>query len=255
MLRFFEKQKYWLLPTLLTFFILLVLCFPFAVNMTYAQRENSPTHSLTYTKGHLKWDSATDINNNGIATLHLFDAQYENVSSLDKRVVVAPGTKGYHFIRLNNKSSNEISYTAVLYKITSSNKLPVQVTLQDGEYENTTSTGLPNDIKNKEVVRSVKGTVTQNQRVDFDIMWLWDYEKSETQNLIDTYLGNQSAQNHAEDITVGFYIVIEDQNHSYNPSVPKTGDHSIIGGYSSLMIISMILFIILLFHRKKDEEK
>ena len=49
----------WLLPAVLILFLTQVVLFPFAMGFTYAGRNESPHHVLTYTTGSLTWNSAT----------------------------------------------------------------------------------------------------------------------------------------------------------------------------------------------------
>ena len=195
---------------------------------------------LTYNQNSLKWDSATGINADGTAELKLFDANYNNVESVDGRKVVAPGTDGSNMIRLVNNVSGRIRYTAVLYSIKTDPRIPVQPSLSGTGMYDTASYQLPAGVTGAEVIRAVRGTVAGHGLQDFDINWLWNYEVTDAQDVTDTELGNAAAaamkeQTEGDSVTVGFYIVVEDSNNYY---VPKTGDDSHIAMYLAFMLIA-----------------
>jgi len=249
---FIQKQRCWLLPTTLILFLLLVVTFPFVAQLTYSGRSESPDHVLTYTPGKLVWDSATGITPDGSAELSVFSARYDNVLSGDGSSVVAPGTDGMNIVRLKNDSEGEVSYTAVLYRIRSSEQLPAEASLSGENFTDTTSYSLPDGVPADSVVRAVSGSVGSGQIQDFDINWLWTFTEGEDSDKIDTLLGNNAADGSAEDITVGLYIVVEDNN---EPVTPETGDNSMIGMYIALIAISGFMMLLLLFGRKKEDEE
>lgn len=240
MTAFFEKNRQRILPLLLTLAVLALLSLPLAVNPAWAAPGTSPDHVLTYNQNSLKWDSTTGINADGTAELKLFDANYNNVESVDGRKVVAPGTDGSNMIRLVNNVSGRIRYTAVLYSIKTDPRIPVQPSLSGTGMYDTASYQLPAGVTGAEVIRAVRGTVAGHGLQDFDINWLWNYEVTDAQDVTDTELGNAAAaamkeQTDGDTVTVGFYIVVEDSNNYY---VPKTGDDSHIAMYLAFMLIA-----------------
>lgn len=64
-----KRISQWLLPAVLILFILEVLLLPVVLEITYAGREDGPDHILTYTTNSLLWDSATGIDENGVAVI------------------------------------------------------------------------------------------------------------------------------------------------------------------------------------------
>ena len=64
---FSKKINQWLLPAVLILFILEIVTLPYMVQLTYAGRSEEAGHVLTYTEGKLTWDSATGIDENGVA--------------------------------------------------------------------------------------------------------------------------------------------------------------------------------------------
>lgn len=93
----------WLLPAVLILFLTQVVLFPFAMGFTYAGRNESPHHVLTYTTGSLTWNSATGVDpDTGVAELSLFSDHYQNVQSDNGEKVVAPGTENTNIVRLKN---------------------------------------------------------------------------------------------------------------------------------------------------------
>ena len=246
-----KKTSQWLLPTVLILFILEVLTLPLVLEITYAGRSDGPDHILTYTTNSLVWDSATGIDEHGVAQLSLFDTIYDDTVDGNGDKVVAPGTEGLNILRLKNNSQSEITYTAVLYCIKTNDALPVEVTLQGEGFAETESYSLPYEIGEEYVLRAVTGKLPSGQIQDFDISWLWDYEVSDKQNEIDTILGSWDE---LDNITVGVYIVVEDGGTVVDPEPPKTGD----GGlemYLTLMGISFVALLLLLWDRHNQRKR
>lgn len=248
---FFSKKRNWLLPTVLILFILEVITFPFVLGFTWAGRSETPERVLTYTSGKLTWDSAADIDTNGAAEFSLFNSVYGNTKSDNGDKVVAPGTEDGSIVRLKNSVSDTISYTAVLYQIRSTDKLPVEATLTGDRFTDTDSYTLPQGVTDSDVIRAVSGTVGGGLIQDFDINWNWQFENGDKQDVIDTWLGNKAADGDADDVTVGLYIVVEEDNAYVIPGSPQTGDVG-IGIYAVLMCISGALLILLLWDKRRE---
>lgn len=247
---FLSKQRSWLLPTVLILFILEVITFPFVLDFTWAGRSETTDRTLTYTQGKLTWDSAANIDANGVAELSLFDSIYQNENAGSGDKVVAPGTDGVSIVRLKNSVSGAISYTAVLYRIRSTDELPVKVTLSGESFTDTDIYTLPEGVNDADVIRAVSGTVGGGLIQDFDIDWSWRLYDSEQQDIIDTLLGDKAADGDADDVTVGLYVVVEDDNNYIIPGAPQTGDLG-IGIYVGLMCISGVVLILLLLDKRR----
>ncbi|MBR4971464.1 MAG: hypothetical protein IKY59_00670 [Oscillospiraceae bacterium] len=241
-----NKISQWLLPTVLILFILEVLLLPFVVEFTYAGSSEGPDHILTYTTNSLVWDSATGIDEYGVAKLTLFDAVNDSGDA-----IVAPGMAGGNIIRLKNDCGRTISFTAVLYRIRTNDALPVDTALDGEGFADTDVYALPTQVEEGDVVRAVSGELPADQIQDFDISWVWEYSSSEEQDRIDSILGSAEK---AEQITVGLYIVVEDQGEHIDPTPPPTGDNSYISMYLTLMGISLIVLLLLLWDRNKREQ-
>lgn len=241
-----------LLSVLLILFISATFAFSAAAGLTYAGRSESPNHILTYTNKQLTWGKTEGILENGSARLSVFDAEYQNVTSGDGKKVIAPGTQGHNIIRLKNSSDAEIKFTAVLYSIKSDERLPVKVNLADGNYKDYASAAIPDGLDESRIIRSVSGSVNKGEISDFYITWLWEYETDEEQDMIDTYLGNKAAVDNPDDIEVGFYIVVEDNNEQY---LPKTGEDSKLSFLLGAVLISAILLILTIFGKFREHGK
>lgn len=250
-----EKHRQWLLPTVLILFILEIVTLPFVIGLTYSGRSERPNHTLTYTAdsegASLMWDSATGIRTDGTAELDLFQAEYDGVKAEDGENVIAPGTEGLNIVRLQNNVSGAIQYTAVLYRIHTSDQLPVKTALSGTGFTDTESYPLPQGVEKTQVLRAVTGTLSGGQLQDFDIDWLWSYYESDAQDIVDTYLGDKGA---ADRVTVGLYVVVADDNGYVSPDVPKTGDDSLLGVHLALLCISAFVLILLLVSRKWEEK-
>ena len=243
---FIQKVNPWLLPTVLILFILQVITLPFVAVFTYAGRSDSPEHILTYKVGSLKWDSSTNIDKNGVAELSLFGAEYDNAESADGEHIIAPGTQGHTLVRLKNSVSGAVNYYASLYVIENNPDLPVQVSMEsDGALAvDKSQVPLPDGVKPEQVLQTMRGVLDGGKIRDFDIFWNWDFYEDDLQDEIDTMLANAEE----EDITVGLYIVVVDNNEYI---IPKTGDDSHFGMYLGLLLISGTMLVILLAEERR----
>lgn len=206
-----KKRSDWLLPAALILFLLAALLIPFATELTYAGRYESPSHVLTYTTNKLTWDSATGVSPDGAAELSLFSTSYQNVQSENGDEVVAPGTKSKNIVRLKNDAGNSITYIAVMYRIKNEDTLPVEPVLTDSDaFSDTETYPLPEGITGEQVVRAVTGTVSAGQLQDFDITWLWPYYETDERDITDTALGNRAAWENPDEVMAGLYIVVEE---------------------------------------------
>lgn len=239
---------------MLILFILFAATFPFVAGLTYSGRSESPDHILTYTKNKLTWDSGTTVDSKGVGELSMFEAKYDNVKADNGDNVVAPGTDGYDIVRLKNSVSGTITYTAVLYNVKSDESLAVSASLSGSGFTDTASYPLPEGVDSSDVVRAVKGTLGGGQVQDFDIDWLWKYTEGASQDKADTAFGNNAAAGDAEDVTVGIYIVVEDNNSYVKPTAPKTGDDAFTNLYYTLFAICGFTLIILFLTRKRKDE-
>lgn len=240
------KIERWAIPTLIILIILELATLPFVLNLTYAGRSESPDKVLTYTEGKFKADNDTEIVNNGVVKISLFQSIYENVKSGNGDNILAPGTEGDNIIRLDNTTNRDIKYTAVLYSISSSEDLGISPEMSGTNFEDTDKYVLPSNVSYDNVIRAVKGKVDARRIQDFDINWSWAFEGDESQDIIDTSLGNKAMR---DDISVGLYIVVEDEGEKYTP-VP-TGDDTVIGLYVILLVGSLMGLLLMSVRRKR----
>lgn len=258
MFSWIEKHRSWLLPTTLILFILEIATLPFVIEFTYAGRSEKPSHTLVYTADHegaaLQWDSDTGVRSDGSAELDLFFAEYDGVKSEDGEDVIAPGTDGFNIVRLENHVSGETDYTAVLYRIDSSDKIPVKASLSGENFSDTADFPLPGGVKEDQVIRAVKGTLNGGQLQDFDINWHWTYYDDDVQDIVDTYLGNKFAFGNPDRVRVGLYIVVEDEGTYVSPKPPQTGDDFMLGLHITLICISGALLVLLPISRRREEK-
>ena len=250
-----KKLREWLFPAILILFILQVILLPVMIGLTYAVPAERPEHILTYRTGSLVWDKATSVRPDGSAELTFFETLYQNVNAGNAEKVLAPGTEKDRVVRLKNDTNKEITYTAVLYSLSTSPDLDIGATLSGDGFSDTSQYMLPESIKEETVIRAVGGKLGAKKLQDFDINWFWNYEDGanvDERDRIDTYLGNKAASGKADDATLGFYIVVRDGGEVV-PS-PQTGDNTMIGGYVVLMIISGGMCLFLALTRKRKEQ-
>lgn len=246
---FSDKIVRWLLPVLLILFILVVLTLPAVVNVSYAGRWEAPHNELSYSGGRLFWDPATPVDKYGVATMDLFYADYDNVLSADGKDVVAPGTVGHNIVRLRNMVRGEVTYTAVLFRIRTDDRLKVEPSLYAHNSKPTKNYLLPNGVDHTQVIQAVTGKLEGSHIVDFDLSWKWEFDESEEQNAIDNILGTKAEP---DMVTVGLYIMIEDDNSFY---APKSGDDNHVGVYAVLMALSLVLLVLLVWEKRRIDEE
>lgn len=251
-----KKQISWLLPAVLILFILEIFTLPFVLELTYAGRSEVPDHVLTYTPGSLRWDDGTGVEQDGTAVLSLFDSQYGDTVNADNGdKIIAPGTDGWNIVRLKNDAEKQVSYTAVLYEIKDNPELPVKAELSGTGLVDTEDYRLPDKVTGAKVIRAVAGEIGSGEIRDFDIDWTWEYEENQAQDVIDTLLGDKAAYEEANDVTVGLYIVVEDNNEYITPVRPKTGDFGAgMGMYVTLLAISGLVLLLLIVTRRREKE-
>ena len=250
-----EKLREWLFPAILILFILQVMLLPVMIGLTYAVPAERPQHILTYSTGSLVWDKATSVRPDGSAELSFFETLYKNVNADNAEKVLAPGTEKDSVIRLKNDTNREITYTAVLYSLSTSPDLDIGASLSGDGFSDISVYTLPENIKKETVVRAVGGRLDAKKLQNFDINWFWNYEDGanvDERDRIDTYLGNKAASGNADDVTLGFYIVVRDGG-EIGPSSP-TGDNTMIGGYVVLMLISGGACLFLALARRRREK-
>ena len=244
----------WVFPTALILFICTALTLPLILVLTYAGNSAKPLHTLELRDQHLTWGSETDVREDGSADLSLFSAYYDTtVLSENEDRVLAPGTAAETVIKFINKSGGEITYFAYLYEGRSDPDLPVTVNMSSSGSTAVGKYDVPDLLEGEKIVKVLKGTVTNDTVVDFAIDWNWIFEVSDEQDVIDTYFGDKAAFDRADDITVGFYIVVEDDGGNITPDPPPTGDHA-IKYVLVLLIISAVVMVIAFIGRKKEKK-
>ncbi len=247
MQKLYEKVNRWLLPVFVILFVVGTVTFSFAVRYAYAGGSQTPGHVLTYTRNRLRWDSATGIDSSGAAVLKLFGGEKPGVVSGN---VVAPGTSGGNSVRLCNDTAGEVDYTAVLYRIRSSEKLAVAAVLTGTDLKDTDTYLLPEGVSDDQVIRAVTGKLGGRQLQDFDIGWSWDFHESVQQDAEDTLMGIRG-----ETVTLGLHIVIEDDNAELDYVTPQTGDNGNIYMHLTILLVSSMLLLFLLAERKRECEE
>jgi len=237
-----EKIRSWLLPVLLILFVLQMVTLPHAAGYTFAEDAGAPQNRLVYIYDSLRWDKTLGVDPaTGAVELGLFDRL-----TPDGRRVIAPGDSGSSSVRLHSRGG-EITYTAVLYRIRTNEDIPVTPVLSAGNAAVTTRYILPDGISEDQVITAVTGKVNHQSVQDFHVSWKWDSQSDEQ----DVILSRENGQ-----ITVGLYIVVEKTGeYGSDPTLPQTGDSSHIGMYSTLMVISGLLLVLLVMDRRREEKE
>ena len=204
--------------------IVLLFCiasvtFILAINPTYALPGASTDRTLTYSTNSLTWDSSANIDKDGVAELSLFSSSYSNAKSENGDKIIAPGTENTQSIRLHNTAANQIEYTAVLYRIDSTD-IKIEAALSSDNAKATTSYTLPSGVDKTSVVSAIAGTTAANAVDVIDVDWKWLYEGGNDST--DTALGNADE---LDNVSYGLYIVVTDPGQDVDPDNPDNPDN------------------------------
>lgn len=224
-----------------------VFTFPYAFDLTWSLPGAEADRTLTYTTGSLTWDSAADIDENGVIRLSMFKPDYSSVNAQNGDNVVAPGTEKNTCIRFLNKAGGTVSYTAVLYRLDTT-EVPVTASLSGADAVGTYS--LPGGVTADQVIDAVGGTVDGSSVELLDIDWLWQFSVDDDTDRHDTGLGNESVP---DEVNYGLYLVVTDNNTGDTVS-PKTGDSSKMMLWFVLLVISLCAVVFFLFWGERSEK-
>ena len=255
---------------ILTLLIAVLLCacaitFVFALNPTYALPGASTDRTLTYSTNSLTWDSSANIDKDGVAELSLFKSSYSNAKSENGDKIIAPGTENTQSIRLHNTAANQIEYTAVLYRIDSTD-VKIEAALSSDKAKDATSYTLPSGVDKQKVVSAITGTTSANAVDVIDVDWKWLYEGGNDST--DTALGNADE---LDNVSYGLYIVVTDPGQDVDPDtndssnannaksssgsatgsttgkqvLPTTGDNIPLAAVIVLVIVALVVVIAL----------
>lgn len=256
MLAFLDRNRKWLTVAFVFLLLLEIVTFPYVVGASFADRSEDPNHTLTYTTNQLAWTTTEGINDQGAAIFGIFDPQYANVASENGDYVVAPGTESGTFIRLFNQSSREITFRAVMYMTQLPQDLPVYGAMDGENLTDEALPALPEGVTQQQVVRAVTGKVGPKNKQDFDLTWSWDFYESDARDVYDTYLGDASAAGDPGTVSIGFYLVAEEDGETVIPGTPVTGDGLGPWLYVGLMVLSVLVvaFLVLegIWERKRQ---
>ncbi|MBE5762330.1 MAG: sortase B protein-sorting domain-containing protein [Clostridiales bacterium] len=277
------QKKMRRMPIIIIVLVLILLTGAIAPAATFSQEQKEPTvHLLRYRPISLEWDSAEKVNEEGVAELDLFDAEYENVKSEDGRNVIAPGTEGTSTIRLENQAEGGIVYHVFMYMMKTDPELPVKARL---DFENMVQLderlhmpyNLPKGVKKEDIIDMKGMYLDGKESADINVKWNWDYFESDEQDEKDTQFGTKAAQLEPDEVVVGVYIVVYDDNEypeddgpgyvtdywwnpdgtpkdPHKPSIPKTGDNSRLWQYGVLFAGSAALMAVVLFRKPKEDD-
>lgn len=214
MIKQWRRIQAWLFPAFVILFILEMLTLPLVLRLTFAGKSEEPNNVLTYTTGKLTWSAGgKNIGQNG-EELYLFSQDYTNVKAKDGANLIAPGTEGSNCTQLRNEVNRSIHYIATLYRVDSSEQIPIQVTFDSEGATETDAYVLPDNVKPTAVVKAMEGNLAGKMMQDFAVSWSWSFEGDDR---LDTSLGNQ---NDLDDVTVGLYVVVTDEGSGDDESHP-----------------------------------
>ncbi len=243
----------WLLPTFLILFICEVLTLPLILVLTYAGNSAAPVHTFELKNKKLTWDSDTDVRDDGTAELSLFSAYYDSVNSDNGDHVVAPGTAADVLLKFINKSGGTVTYYAYMYEVKSDSDLPVTTNMSSKDAAEVNSYPVPEALSDKNIITALKGSATKDTVAEFTIAWNWIFEVDDEHDVKDTYFGDKAAFDKADDITVGFYFVVQgdEDEGGDTPLSPKTGDNTIPYALAIIAVSGVILIILFYVERRR----
>lgn len=268
-----------LLPLAFLLFLVELMLLPLVVSQTYATRNPSPEHILTFGNDEsLTWDKDTEVGSDGVAVTRLEDSLSEAVSEDD---LLAPGMDKDSIIRLKNENAHAIRFYALAYQVRSDPSIPTEVGLEGEGLTDVPSGSIPFDKPGAEVFREVTGVVEPGSVQDFELDWTWVFHESNPDDRRDTGYGTEAASEELT-ATVGFYVGVEfvdpldtqstgggQQAGSGNsdssaasapqglitPALPQTGDASGLVGYLALMAVSALAVLLLAIRRRNEKRE
>ena len=207
------------LSLLVTAFVILAV-----VGITYAANSSdTPIHVLNYETGKLYWSYGSErIDENGVYKLSLFESL---PTGEDGEKILSPGDAYKNTVELRNKTGHEVSYTAVLYKISGDN-VPIITDFSNiPDSNNEDFYTLPDGVTEADVVRAVSGNIGARDIQSFDIDWKWEYFVSDEQDEYDTALGNLEYS----DVVMGVWITVSDPSTANPKPAPEDTNLDIDG--------------------------
>ena len=245
-------------------FVIAVLTFPYAFNTSWAAPANDASRTITYASGDLTWDSAAEIDEDGAIVLSMFKDAYTTTASSNGDKIVAPTTQNSTSICLKNDSADNITYTAVLYRLDDTN-LPVNAKLKGGQ--DTSDYTLPESVSADQVVSAVTDNMSASTLSNIDINWAWNYETSTAEGTTDEADTTASSLEDAPKVKYGFYVVVSDDEYvpptdmdgtgksSGIKALPKTGDNTPTLWIFILAVLALAIMLLSLFANKRRKKQ
>lgn len=251
-------KKLWLLEGLFLLCMLQICLLPGLIGETYADPTRRQEHRVTYARHSLEWDSQTEIDGNGAARLEFFQSEYPHIKAEDGERLLAPGSGESRVVRLKNAQKGKIQYTAVLYELGEQSTVPAEIHLSGADFQDAQEEMLPDGIRKESVIRAVTGELPGGESQEFQVGWSWifeDAEETEEKNERDTRLGNEASDGSPEELQLGFYLTVVDQNRTAGTSAsqtaasiqtavsPQTGDAGWMGWFAAACLSAMMFAV------------
>lgn len=230
--------------------IAVLITFPYAFNLTWSLPGAESDRTLTYSTGKLTWDSAADIDANGVIRLSMFRSDYDGVSAGNGDNVIAPGTEKTTRVRLLNAAGNSVRYSAVLYRLDGTD-VPIQAGLS-GADPAVADYALPAGVTKDQVVGAVGGALSGATVKTVDVDWNWDYSIDAPADDHDTRLGNHTS---ADAVQYGLYVVVEDGGKNGGFVLPQTGDNSHLMLWFIVLVVALCLMISLAVWNRRNARR
>lgn len=188
-----------------------------------------------------------------------YDKSFKSGKGVDKNIgkVIAPGGEKVSVITIKNSENCPLKYDAWLFNGSTSDQLPITVDMtSDGEI------AVPEEDMKKEFpaytqssIDYIKGIVPPGKSQEIEVVWKWDYSSGESQDEIDTYLGNRASENIADKITIGFKILAETSGKPVTLQNIDTDNRPKLALYVLFMIISLFVLLHVLFEKDEEDEE
>ena len=150
-----KKRRISRILSALFMLLFLILSSIAIVGVTYADKAHIPDHVLNYDTNRLFWEEGTsDIYEDGTYRLNLFDSL---PVGNDGMKIIAPGANDGGSMRLINRTSHKIEYTAAIFLI-NSDGVPITADFTNFDSLNRVVNYTPPfDIGNAKILRAVEG--------------------------------------------------------------------------------------------------
>lgn len=210
------------------------------------------------------------------ATVDIFSLSYDEtgavtVRSADNDKVVAPGTNGSYYFRINNNTKKNMDCSVSVKAWYSNDNYKIPVKAKFSGMDKTYFVGNESSYDDVMLLDGVTDRMTLGAKryFSYELSWEWPFEGNDE---FDTMLGNVAAKKDVSlTIEITTYATYDDTeetsevsessptkpHHNYDPEgAPITGDSMKLGLWLTIFVVSlmMLIFLLILPRRRDDDE-